>query len=107
MSIDVEMADGNQSVHSLKPVGGIGKKSQRKFKMGKGKRLGKGIRRKHHVWFHHRYCCKGSLKEIDHFRTMLQVLMKASPTGLQENPEDPASPLVQPRSSVGSRLGDI
>ncbi|GLT62060.1 hypothetical protein SLA2020_347250 [Shorea laevis] len=43
-------------------------------------------------------------KEMDHFRTMLQVLMKASPTGLQENPEDPASPLVQPRSSVGVDL---
>ncbi|GLT54130.1 hypothetical protein SLA2020_273550 [Shorea laevis] len=32
-------------------------------------------------------------KEMDHFRTMLQVLMKASPTGLQENPEDPHPPL--------------
>lgn len=45
------MADGNQNLHSLKPTGGIGKKSKRKFKMGKGKRRGKGIRRKHHIWF--------------------------------------------------------
>jgi hypothetical protein len=52
---DVEMADGNQNLHSLKPTGGIGKKSKRKFKMGKGKRRGKGIRRKHHIWFHNRY----------------------------------------------------
>jgi hypothetical protein len=43
------MADGNQNLHSLKPTGGIGKKSNRKFKMGKGKRGGKGIRRKHHI----------------------------------------------------------
>ncbi|GLT69555.1 hypothetical protein SLA2020_416980 [Shorea laevis] len=50
-AMDVEMTDGNQSMHSLKPVGGIGKKSKRKFKMGKGKRRGKGIgiRRKHHI----------------------------------------------------------
>jgi hypothetical protein len=44
-----EMADGNQNLHSLKPTGGIGKKSKRKFKMGKGKRRGKGIRRKRHI----------------------------------------------------------
>ncbi|KAG6639526.1 hypothetical protein CIPAW_10G107100 [Carya illinoinensis] len=37
-AMDVEMADGNQSIGSLKPVGGIGKKSKRKFKVGKGKR---------------------------------------------------------------------
>ncbi|KAK9288076.1 hypothetical protein L1049_016522 [Liquidambar formosana] len=34
--MDVEMADGNQSNGSLKLVGGIGKKSKRKFEMGKG-----------------------------------------------------------------------
>jgi hypothetical protein len=28
-------------MHSLKPVGGIGKKFKMKFKMGKGKRRGK------------------------------------------------------------------
>ncbi|KAK9267591.1 hypothetical protein L1049_010019 [Liquidambar formosana] len=49
-NMDVEMADGNQSNGPLKPVGGIGKKSKRKFKMGKGKRHGKGkIRRKHKI----------------------------------------------------------
>ncbi|XP_059438939.1 uncharacterized protein LOC132171968 [Corylus avellana] len=48
-AMDVEIADGNQSMHSLKPAGGIGKKFKRKFKMGKGKRRGKGIRRKHHI----------------------------------------------------------
>ncbi|XP_062161794.1 uncharacterized protein LOC133868799 isoform X1 [Alnus glutinosa] len=48
-AMDVEMADENQNLHSLKPTGGIGKKSNRKFKMGKGKRRGKGIRRKHHI----------------------------------------------------------
>ncbi|XP_041027388.1 uncharacterized protein LOC121267545 [Juglans microcarpa x Juglans regia] len=48
-AMDVEMADGNQNVGSLKPVGGIGKKSKRKFKVGKGKRRGKGIRRKRHI----------------------------------------------------------
>jgi hypothetical protein len=45
-------------------------------------------------------------KELDHFRTMLQVLMKSSPNGVEANAKDPSSPLVQPRSSVGSRLGD-
>ncbi|KAI4332090.1 hypothetical protein L6164_017027 [Bauhinia variegata] len=40
-NMDVEMGDGNQSTGSLKPVGGIGKKSKKKLKMGKGKR-GKG-----------------------------------------------------------------
>ncbi|XP_050261930.1 uncharacterized protein LOC126706480 [Quercus robur] len=48
-AMDMEMADGNQSVGSLKPVGGIGKKSKRKFKVGKSKRRGKGIRRKSHI----------------------------------------------------------
>ncbi|KAF5472210.1 hypothetical protein F2P56_008946 [Juglans regia] len=48
-AMDVEMADGNQSIGSLKPVGGIGKKSKRKFKVGKGKRRGKGIGRKRHI----------------------------------------------------------
>jgi hypothetical protein len=43
------MADGNQNLYSLKPIGGIGKESKRKFKMGKGKRRGKGIRRKYHI----------------------------------------------------------
>ncbi|KAE7996424.1 hypothetical protein FH972_001151 [Carpinus fangiana] len=42
VSRDVEMADGNQSMHSLKPAGGIGKKFKRKFKMGKGKRRDAG-----------------------------------------------------------------
>ena len=46
---DMEMADGNQSMGSLKAVGGIGKKSKRKFKVGKSKRRGKGIRRKSHI----------------------------------------------------------
>lgn len=46
----MEMDDGNQSRVALKPVGGIGKKAQKKFKMAKAKRRGKGkgnIRRKH------------------------------------------------------------
>lgn len=44
------MADRIQSMGSLKPVGGIGKKSKRKFKVGgKAKRRGKGIRRKRHI----------------------------------------------------------
>ncbi|KAK9288569.1 hypothetical protein L1049_017028 [Liquidambar formosana] len=34
--MDVEMADDNQNNGSLKLVGGIGKKSKRKFEMGKG-----------------------------------------------------------------------
>ncbi|KAJ7969391.1 hypothetical protein O6P43_013365 [Quillaja saponaria] len=45
-NMDVEMADPGQSAGSLKPVGGIGKKSKRKFKMGKGKRRSKGGFRK-------------------------------------------------------------
>ncbi|GMY35073.1 hypothetical protein FCV25MIE_30315 [Fagus crenata] len=48
-AMEVEMADGNQSMGSLKPVRGIGKKSKRKFKMSKSKRRGKGIRRKSHI----------------------------------------------------------
>lgn len=36
------MADGNQTKGSLKPVGGIGKKSLKKLKVGKNKRRGKG-----------------------------------------------------------------
>nr|XP_023885906.1 uncharacterized protein LOC111998018 [Quercus suber] len=48
-AMDMEMADGNESMGSLKPVGGIGKKSKRKFKVGKSKRRGKGIRRKSHI----------------------------------------------------------
>ncbi|OIW00687.1 hypothetical protein TanjilG_09656 [Lupinus angustifolius] len=40
--MDVEMPDDSQSVASLKPVGGIGKKLKKKFKLGKGKRRGKG-----------------------------------------------------------------
>ncbi|KAK4564534.1 hypothetical protein RGQ29_006559 [Quercus rubra] len=48
-AMDMEMADGNQSMGSLKAVGGIGKKSKRKFKVGKSKRRGKGIRRKSHI----------------------------------------------------------
>ncbi|KAK4254609.1 hypothetical protein QN277_009966 [Acacia crassicarpa] len=52
INMDVEMTDGSQSMASLKPVGGIGKKSKRKFKVGRGKRGGKGkgkgkFRRKH------------------------------------------------------------
>ncbi|KAK7319216.1 hypothetical protein RJT34_03934 [Clitoria ternatea] len=41
-NMDVEMADGGQSSASLKPVGGIGKKSKKKFKLAKRKRGGKG-----------------------------------------------------------------
>ncbi|CAL0324804.1 unnamed protein product [Lupinus luteus] len=40
--MDVEMPDDSQSAASLKPVGGIGKKLKKKFKLGKGKRRGKG-----------------------------------------------------------------
>lgn len=36
------MADGNQPKGSLKPVGGVGKKSLKKLKLGKSKRRGKG-----------------------------------------------------------------
>ncbi|XP_059656580.1 uncharacterized protein LOC132303355 [Cornus florida] len=47
-NMDVEMDEDNQYTGSLKPVGKIGKKLRKKFKMGKGKRHGKGkIRRKH------------------------------------------------------------
>lgn len=38
---DVEMADGS-NMASLKPLGGIGKKSKKKMKMAKHKRRGKG-----------------------------------------------------------------
>ncbi|XP_030550067.1 uncharacterized protein LOC115754990 [Rhodamnia argentea] len=49
-SMDIEMADGNQSKSSLKPAGGVGKKSKRKFKVGKNKRHGKGkFRRKRNI----------------------------------------------------------
>ncbi|XP_030467553.1 uncharacterized protein LOC115686411 [Syzygium oleosum] len=49
-SMDVEMADGNQNKSSLKPAGGVGKKSKRKFKVGKNKRRGKGnVRRKRNI----------------------------------------------------------
>ncbi|KAF3450085.1 hypothetical protein FNV43_RR06165 [Rhamnella rubrinervis] len=41
-NLDVEMADGNQSVGFLKLVGGVGKKSKRQFKVGKRRRHGKG-----------------------------------------------------------------
>lgn len=48
--MDVEMDDGKGSTGSLKANGGIWKKSKRKFKMGKGKRRGKGkVRRKHNI----------------------------------------------------------
>ena len=36
------MADGSQSMASLKPVGGIGKKSKNKLKLAKKKRRGNG-----------------------------------------------------------------
>jgi len=39
---DVEMADGSQTMASLKPVGGIGKKMKKKLKIAKNKRRGKG-----------------------------------------------------------------
>lgn len=39
--MDVEMADGS-NMASLKPLGGIGKKSKKKMKMAKHKRRGKG-----------------------------------------------------------------
>ncbi|XP_011076427.1 uncharacterized protein LOC105160648 [Sesamum indicum] len=45
--MDVEMADGNQSLKALKP---IGKKLKKKIKMAKRKHHGKGkIRKKHNV----------------------------------------------------------
>ncbi|XP_024200010.1 uncharacterized protein LOC112203249 [Rosa chinensis] len=34
-AMDVEMADGSQTKSSLKPFGGVGKKSQQVFKQGK------------------------------------------------------------------------
>lgn len=48
---DVEMADGNQSMSFLKPVGGVGKKSKRQFKVGKRRRHGKskGKVKKRHI----------------------------------------------------------
>nr|ACJ84077.1 unknown [Medicago truncatula]AFK39798.1 unknown [Medicago truncatula] len=36
--MDLEMSDGNQTKTSLKPVGRIGKKLKKKFKMAKGNR---------------------------------------------------------------------
>ncbi len=49
-TMDVEMADNGQNKGSLKPVGGIGKKSKRKFKVGRNKRCGKGkVRGKHNL----------------------------------------------------------
>ncbi|XP_050371383.1 uncharacterized protein LOC126789297 [Argentina anserina] len=49
--MDVEMADGSQTKSSLKPFGGVGKKSQRVFKVGKRRRHGKGkgskVKRRH------------------------------------------------------------
>ncbi|KAJ1430512.1 hypothetical protein SESBI_07651 [Sesbania bispinosa] len=49
-SMDVEMADSSQSMASLKPVGGIGKKLKKKLKIAKSKRRGKGkISRKRHI----------------------------------------------------------
>ncbi|KAJ4975453.1 hypothetical protein NE237_000559 [Protea cynaroides] len=52
--MDVQMADGGDTNHpnpgSLKPVGGVGKKWNKKLKMRKGKRHGKGkIRRKANI----------------------------------------------------------
>ena len=49
---DVEMDDGNQKNGSLKPLGGVGKKSKRQFKVGKRKhnKKGKGkgkVKRRH------------------------------------------------------------
>ncbi|KAK6916040.1 hypothetical protein RJ641_018901 [Dillenia turbinata] len=41
-AMDVEMTESNQSSGSLKPHGGVGKKSKKTFKVGKGKRRGKG-----------------------------------------------------------------
>lgn len=50
---DVEMADGNENMSFLKPVGGVGKKSKRQFKVGKrrhhGKNKGKGKIKKRHI----------------------------------------------------------
>ncbi|TKY59720.1 hypothetical protein E2542_SST16814 [Spatholobus suberectus] len=49
-NMDVEVADGSQSMASLKPVGGIGKKLKKKLKMAKNKRRGKGkLRRKRNI----------------------------------------------------------
>ncbi|GAV80094.1 hypothetical protein CFOL_v3_23556 [Cephalotus follicularis] len=52
MDVEMQVVDGDQSKGSLKPVGGIGKKSKRKFKVGKGKHRGKGkikIKGKRHI----------------------------------------------------------
>lgn len=43
------MADGSQ-LASLKPVGGIGKKSRKKLKMARNKRRGKGKKIKRNIW---------------------------------------------------------
>ncbi|XP_022146541.1 uncharacterized protein LOC111015735 [Momordica charantia] len=49
MAMDVELDDPSQSM-KMKPVGGIGKKSGRKFKVGKAKRRGKcRIKRNRHI----------------------------------------------------------
>ncbi|KAK1557472.1 hypothetical protein Q3G72_025247 [Acer saccharum] len=45
---EMEMDDGNQSKSSLKPSGGIGKKSLKKRKLVKDKRLGKGWKKTQH-----------------------------------------------------------
>ncbi|KAG4999680.1 hypothetical protein JHK87_020752 [Glycine soja] len=45
-NMDVEVADGSQSMASLKPVGGIGKKSKKKLKIAKNKRRGNGKHRR-------------------------------------------------------------
>ncbi|KAA8544691.1 hypothetical protein F0562_019462 [Nyssa sinensis] len=50
LNMDVEMAEDNQSLGTLKPVRKIGKKLRKKIKMGKRKGHGKGkIRKKHNV----------------------------------------------------------
>ncbi|KAK0579440.1 hypothetical protein LWI29_026412 [Acer saccharum] len=46
--LEMEMDDGNQSKSSLKPSGGIGKKSLKKRKLVKDKRRGKGWKKTQH-----------------------------------------------------------
>ncbi|KAG7026380.1 hypothetical protein SDJN02_10379 [Cucurbita argyrosperma subsp. argyrosperma] len=49
-AMEVEMDDGSESMMALKAVGGIGKKSKKKFKVGKAKRRGKcKIKRNRHI----------------------------------------------------------
>ncbi|KAK7399843.1 hypothetical protein VNO78_11036 [Psophocarpus tetragonolobus] len=48
-TMDLEMADGSESMPSLKPVGGIGKKSKKKMKLAKNKRRGKGKLRRNQL----------------------------------------------------------